>query len=157
VVPGLERAHALRRLAAIDLAGHLRCGAENYLEFPRDAPDSRPAKLFAQDAASAVLIRQQARQNAAELARAVGADHRPRDPDVLVSAWRWGVPHLPLASGDSWQAVLASSGRSPHWPALNGRAPRGGSRPLEVVSSLLARYSLVGPDTTGRSRALSLP
>jgi hypothetical protein len=171
---------------AIDLAGHLRCAGENYLEFLQDALDSRLAKLFAQKAASAVLIRQQARQNAAELAvlppepgpvhilafaaaanaymdlaldtwdrthfihrgtkytvgdhvgaasvewhlhawdlaRAIGADYRPRDPDALVSAWRWGVPHLPLASGDSWHAVLVSSGRSPHWPDAAGRRPR---------------------------------
>src|SRR5688500_14189299 len=53
---------------AADLAGHLRCVAENYLEYLQDSPDSRLAKLFARDAAAAVLIRQQARQNAAELA-----------------------------------------------------------------------------------------
>ncbi|GAA2301371.1 hypothetical protein GCM10010402_70290 [Actinomadura luteofluorescens] len=173
----------------IDLAGHLRCVAENFLEYLQDAPDSRLAKLFAQDAATAVLIRQQARQNAAELAvlppepgperilafgvsagayadllpdmwdrthliyrgtkytvgdhagaacvewhlhawdfaRAIGADYRPRDPDLLVSAWHWGVPHLPLEPGDSWEAVLRSSGRSPRWPDPSegpGRARR---------------------------------
>jgi len=164
---------------AIDLAGHLRCVAENYLEFLQEAPDSRLAKLFAQDAASAVLIRQQARQNAAELAvlpaesgrerimsftvsasayldlmqdawdrthlifrgtkytvgdhagaatiewhlhawdlaRALGGDYRPQDPDLLVSAWRCGVPHLPLADGDPWITVLRSSGRSQEWTA----------------------------------------
>jgi hypothetical protein len=162
---------------AVDLAGHLRCVAENYLEYLQDAPDSRLAHLFAQDAASAVLIRQQARQNAAELAvlppepgperimaftvsagayadllrdawdrtyliyrgtkytagdhagaaclewhlhawdlaRALDADYRPTDPDVLVAAWHWGVPHLPLEAGDPWAAVLRSSGRSPDW------------------------------------------
>ncbi|MFC4907302.1 maleylpyruvate isomerase N-terminal domain-containing protein [Actinomadura gamaensis] len=183
---------------ALDLAGHLRCVAESYLEYLQDAPDSRLAKLFAQDAAAAVLIRQQARQNAAELAvlppepgpgritsftvsagayadlmpdmwdrthlvyrgtkytvgdhvgaacvewhlhawdlaRAMGADYRPKDPGLLVSAWHWGVPHLPLAAvrdgargeargdagrgdagrEDAWEAVLRSSGRSPVWP-----------------------------------------
>ncbi|QXJ19557.1 maleylpyruvate isomerase N-terminal domain-containing protein [Actinomadura graeca] len=181
----------------LDLAGHLRCVAENFLEYLQDAPDSRLAKLFAQDAASAVLIRQQARQNAAELAvlpaepgperimafgvsagayadlmpdmwdrthliyrgtkytvgdhagaacvewhlhawdmaRACGADYRPRDPDLLVSAWHWGVPHLPLAAGDAWEAVLRSSGRSPRWPEPDEGAGRrrggrrGGRRP----------------------------
>ena len=49
-------------------------------------------------------------------ARAIGADYRPRDPDVLVSAWHWGVPHLPLESGDAWESVLRSSGRAPNWP-----------------------------------------
>ncbi|GAA2090179.1 maleylpyruvate isomerase N-terminal domain-containing protein [Actinomadura alba] len=171
---------------AVDLAGHLRCVAENYLEYLQDAPDSRLSKLFAQDAASAVLIRQQARQNAAELAvlpaepgperimsflvsagaymdlvpdawdrthliyrgtkytvgdhvgaacvewhlhawdlaRAMGDDYRPRDPEVLVAAWHWGVPHLPLLPGDPWRAVLRSSGRSPNWPeADRSRTP----------------------------------
>lgn len=162
----------------IDLAGHLRCVAENFLEYLQDAPDSRLATLFARDAAAAVLIRQQARQNAAELAvlppepgpdrimafgvsagayadlmpdmwdrthliyrgtkysvgdhagaacvewhlhawdmaRAIGETYQPRDPDLLVSAWHWGVPHLPLAAGDPWESVLRSSGRSPRWP-----------------------------------------
>lgn len=167
----------------MDLAGHLRCVAESYLEYLQDAPDSRLAKLFARDTASAVLIRQQARQNAAELAvlppepgegritaftvsagayadlmpdmwdrthlvykgtkytvgdhagaacvewhlhawdlaRAIGADYRPEDPALLVSAWHWGVPHLPLAAareaarGDAWEAVLYASGRDPGW------------------------------------------
>ncbi|MFI0352057.1 maleylpyruvate isomerase N-terminal domain-containing protein [Actinomadura sp. 9N407] len=169
---------------AIDLAGHLRCVAENFLEYLQDSPDSRLAKLFARDAATAVLIRQQARQNAAELAvlppepgaerimaftvsagayadlmpdmwdrthliyrgtkytvgdhagaacvewhlhawdlaRAIGADYRPRDPALLVSAWHWGVPHLPLASGDDWESVLRSSGRAPSWPQDAGTA-----------------------------------
>jgi hypothetical protein len=176
---------------AVDLAGHLRCVAENYLEYLQDAPDSRLSKLFAQDAASAVLIRQQARQNAAELAvlpaepgperimsflvsagvyldlvpdawdrthfiyrgtkytvgdhvgaacvewhlhawdlaHALGEDYRPRDPEVLVAAWHWGVPHLPLASGDPWRAILRSSGRSPHWPEAD-RPSRASARRL---------------------------
>lgn len=162
---------------ALDLAGHLRCVAENYLEYLQEAPDSRLSRLFAQDAASAVLIRQQARQNAAELAVlppesgperimsfavsagayadlipdswdrthliyrgtkytvgdhvgaacvewhlhawdlacAMGVEYRPRDAELLVAAWHWGVPHLPLASGDRWETVLRSSGRSPDW------------------------------------------
>jgi len=140
---------------AIDLAGHLRCVAENYLEYLQDAPDSRLARLFAQDAASAVLIRQQARQNAAELAvlppepgperimaftvsagayadllpdawdlaQALDLDYRPADPDVLVAAWHWGVPHLPLHAGDPWAAVLRSSGRPLDWSRDNP-APR---------------------------------
>lgn len=162
---------------AADLAGHLRCVAENYLEYLQDAPNSRLAKLFAHPGPAAVLIRRQARQNATELAvlpadggaerilaftvsagayadllpdawdrthlihrgtkytvgdhagaaclewhlhawdlaRAIGLDHRPRDPELLVAAWQWGVPHLPLHHGDPWPAVLRSAGRSPGW------------------------------------------
>lgn len=175
---------------AIDLAGHLRCVAESFLEYLQDAPDSRLAKLFAQDAPAALLIRQQARQNATELAvlppepgpdritaftvsagayadlmpdmwdrthliyrgtkytvgdhagaacvewhlhawdlaRAVGEDYRPRDPRLLVSAWHWGVPHLPLASGDPWDAVLKASGRSPDWSAKGGSGEGGSGK-----------------------------
>lgn len=71
---------------AIDLAGHLRCVAENYLEYLQDAPDSRLAKLFAQDTATAVLIRQQSRQNAAELAVLPGESGRERIMSFTVSA-----------------------------------------------------------------------
>lgn len=182
----------------IDLAGHLRCVAENYLEYLQDAPDSRLAKLFAREVPSAVLIRQQARQNAAELAvlpnepgserimsftvsagayadlmpemwyrthliyrgtkytvgdhagaacvewhlhawdlaRALGREYRPLDPEVLVSAWHWGVPHLPLGEGDPWQSVLRSSGRSPDRPLVGpsaaGRPVRAGLRRIKA-------------------------
>lgn len=183
----------------IDLAGHLRCVAENFLEYLQDAPDSRLAKLFARDAATAVLIRQQARQNAAELAvlppepgpdrimsfgvsagayadlmpdmwdrthmvyrgtkytvgdhagaacvewhlhawdmaRAMGSDYRPKDPDLLVSAWHWGVPHLPLGSGDAWESVLRSSGRSPGRPDPGeGPGRRRDGRPRAVRAAV---------------------
>jgi hypothetical protein len=178
----------------IDLAGHLRCVAENYLEYLQDAPDSRLSRLFAQDAASAVLIRQQARQNAAEMAvlppeqgadrimaftvsagayadllpdawdrthliyrgtkysvgdhagaaclewhlhawdfaRAMDTAYRPADPDLLVAAWYWGVPHLPLSSGEPWAAVLRSSGRSPDWSPDRHRQNRA-ARPRAVT------------------------
>jgi hypothetical protein len=115
---------------AIDLAGHLRCAGENYLEFLQDALDTwdrthfihRGTKYTVGDHVGAASV--EWHLHAWDLARAIGADYRPRDPDALVSAWRWGVPHLPLASGDSWHAVLVSSGRSPHWPDAAGRRPR---------------------------------
>ncbi len=53
---------------ALDLAGHLRCVAENFHEYLNDAPSSRLSGLFAQDAPAALLVRQLSRQNAAELA-----------------------------------------------------------------------------------------
>jgi len=189
---------------ALDLAGHLRCVAENYLEYLQDSPDSRLAKLFAQEAATAVLIRQQARQNATELAvlppepgpsrimaftvsagayadlmpdlwdrthfvyrgtkytvgdhagaacvewhlhawdlaRAQGADYRPHDPELLVSAWHWGVPHLPLSGGDAWEAVLRSSGRSPGWPEKMVPAAAAGAVPASSAVSGAAAMAL---------------
>jgi uncharacterized protein (TIGR03083 family) len=164
---------------AIDLAGHLRCVAENFHEYLNDAPDSRLARLFAQDKPAALLVRQLARQNDAELAvlspatgrehiiaftvsaeayadrlpdawdlpylsyrgtkftvgdyagavcvewhlhawdlaRALGKDHRPQNPKVIESAWRSGVPHLPITRGEPWLSLLKASGRSPEWRA----------------------------------------
>jgi uncharacterized protein (TIGR03083 family) len=53
---------------AADLAGHLRCVADDYREYLDDAPDSRLARLMASGAGPYSLARKLARQNAAELA-----------------------------------------------------------------------------------------
>src|SRR5215472_10756721 len=63
---------------AIDLAGHLRCSADDYHEYLDDAPASRLARLMAADAPADALARKLARQNAAELAAlpdAPGPEH----------------------------------------------------------------------------------
>src|SRR5215467_4694159 len=60
---------------AVDLAGHLRCVADDYLD---DAPTSRLARLLATDTPADSLARKLARQNAAELAAlpdAPGPEH----------------------------------------------------------------------------------
>jgi hypothetical protein len=51
-----------------DLAGHLRCVADDYHEYLDDAPASRLARLLATGAHPDTLTRKLARQNAAELA-----------------------------------------------------------------------------------------
>ena len=53
---------------AVDLAGHLRCVADDYHEYLDDAPVSRLARLMATGAPADSLARKLARQNAAELA-----------------------------------------------------------------------------------------
>jgi len=53
---------------AADVAGHLRCMADDYHEFLDDAPDSRLARLMATGFPAATLARKLERQNAAELA-----------------------------------------------------------------------------------------
>ena len=53
---------------AADLAGHLRCVADDYHEYLDDAPVSRLARLMASSASPESLARKLARQNAAELA-----------------------------------------------------------------------------------------
>lgn len=53
---------------AADLAGHLRCVADDYHEYLDDAPSSRFARLMATGTDPDALARKLARQNAAELA-----------------------------------------------------------------------------------------
>jgi uncharacterized protein (TIGR03083 family) len=53
---------------AADLAGHLRCVADDYHEYLDDAPVSRLARLLATGAHPVVIAQKLARQNAAELA-----------------------------------------------------------------------------------------
>jgi uncharacterized protein (TIGR03083 family) len=63
---------------AADLAGHLRCVADDYHEYLDDAPASRLARLMATGADPGKLGRKLARQNAAELAAlpdAPGPEH----------------------------------------------------------------------------------
>jgi len=143
---------------AADLAGHLRCVADDFHEYLDDAPSSRLARLMATGADPDSLARKLARQNAAELAalaegagpehiaafaasarayarrimpvwdlphhryrdtvvtvggmvgaacvewhvhawdlaRALGKDYSPANPDLLVAGWQAGMPQLPL-------------------------------------------------------------
>ena len=49
-----------------------------------------------------------------DLARALGQDYRPADPEAVVAAWLAGLPHLPMVRDDDpWAAVLLASGRRP--------------------------------------------
>jgi hypothetical protein len=151
---------------AADLAGHLRCVADDYHEYLDDAPASRMSRLLATGADAGSLARKLARQNAAELAalpdgsgpehirafavsarayarrvlplwqlphhryrgtvvtvggmlgaacaewhlhawdlaRTLGKDYRPADPDLLVTGWQAGLPQLPL-DRDAGRAV----------------------------------------------------
>jgi uncharacterized protein (TIGR03083 family) len=63
---------------AADLAGHLRCVADDYHEYLDDAPVSRLARLMARSTSPESLARKLARQNTAELAAladASGPEH----------------------------------------------------------------------------------
>jgi uncharacterized protein (TIGR03083 family) len=166
---------------AADLAGHLRCMADDYHEYLDDAPASRLARLMATGADAGKLGRKLARQNAAELAalpdaagpehiaafaesarlyalrlpavwdlphhrylgtdvsvgmmtgwvvsewhlhawdlaRALGKDYRPARPEILVTGWQAGVPHIrmdvPGRGDDAWATLLVTSGRCQDW------------------------------------------
>jgi Mycothiol maleylpyruvate isomerase N-terminal domain len=86
---------------AVDLAGHLRCVADDYHEYLDDAPASRLARLMATGVPPDKLGRKLARQNAAELAAlpdACGAEHIAAFADsARIYALRiravWDLPH----------------------------------------------------------------
>jgi uncharacterized protein (TIGR03083 family) len=158
---------------AADLAGHLRCVADDYNEYLDDAPASRLSRLMATGAEPASLARKIARQNAAELAalaeghgpehiaafaasarayaerlpavwdlphhyyrdtevtvggmagaacaewhlhawdlaRALGKDYSPANPELLAAGWQAGMPQLPLGAPLAVAAAGASGGR----------------------------------------------
>ena len=171
---------------AVDLAGHLRCVADDYHEYLDDAPASRLARLMATGVPADSLARKLARQNAAELAalpdvsgsehiaafaesarsygrrlspswdlphhsygdaevpvgamagaacaewhlhawdlaRSLGKDYRPADPELVLTGWRAGMPQLwPVLAiapdgDDPWHFLLRASGRDPAWSAV---------------------------------------
>ncbi len=86
---------------AFELAGHLRCVADDFHEYLDDAPASRYARLMATGAHPDSLARKLARQNAAELAAlgdappaehiAAFADSARRYAARLVLVW--DLPH----------------------------------------------------------------
>jgi hypothetical protein len=84
-----------------DLAGHLRCVADDYHEYLDDAPASRLARLMATGVGGDSLARKLARQNAAELA-ALPEASGPEHIEAFASSARayaqrlpaiWDLPH----------------------------------------------------------------
>src|SRR5260370_19280373 len=67
-----------------------------------------------------------------DLARALGQDYRPADPDLLMAGSRAGLPQLAVsAAGDRGPraALLVASRRAPGQPRPPGRRGRGAVRP----------------------------
>jgi uncharacterized protein (TIGR03083 family) len=86
---------------AADLAGHLRCVADDFNEYLDDAPASRLARLMATGAHPDTLGRKLARQNAAELA-ALPDRQAPEHIEAFAESARgyarrlipvWELPH----------------------------------------------------------------
>ncbi|HET9895744.1 MAG TPA: maleylpyruvate isomerase family mycothiol-dependent enzyme [Streptosporangiaceae bacterium] len=47
-----------------------------------------------------------------DLARALGDDYRPADPEAVLAGWLWGIPYIDIVPDDDpWISVLKSSGR----------------------------------------------
>ena len=86
---------------AADLAGHLRCVADDFHEYLDEAPVSRYARLMATGAPPDTLSRKLARQNAAELAALADASPEQHIAAFAVSARAyagrlsavWELPH----------------------------------------------------------------
>lgn len=86
---------------AFELAGHLRCVADDLHEYLDDAPVSRYARLMATGAHPDTLCRKLARQNAAELAALADASPADHIAAFAVSARSyaarlsavWDLPH----------------------------------------------------------------
>ena len=63
-----------------------------------------------------------------DLARSLGKDYRPAGPEIVLAAWRAGMPQLWPAPGggdpgtkgadDPWHFLLIASGRDPGWPQV---------------------------------------
>src|SRR6266566_4045163 len=55
-----------------------------------------------------------------DLARSLGKDYRPANPELVLTVWRAGMPQLwPVLTGwdgdDPWRFLLTASGRDPGW------------------------------------------
>jgi uncharacterized protein (TIGR03083 family) len=81
---------------ATDLAGHLRCVADDYNEYLDDAPVSRLSRLMATGAHPETIERKIARQNAAELAALPEVSPREHIAAFLESAVRYAARIGPL-------------------------------------------------------------
>jgi hypothetical protein len=64
-----------------------------------------------------------------DLARALGQDYSPADPDILVAGWQAGMPHLPLGvpvavatcgAGPAGGGVVTEADGGGAWPAGTG-------------------------------------
>ena len=102
---------------AADLAGHLRCVADDYHEYLDDAPDSRLARLLATNVPADSLARKLARQNAAELAAlpdVPGPEHIAAFAESARAYGRrlpacWDLPHHSYLSVQAAVAAMAGA------------------------------------------------
>ena len=102
---------------AVDLAGHLRCVADDYHEYLDDAPASRLARLMSTDAPADSLARKLARQNSAELAAlpdVTGREHIMAFAESARSYGRrlplsWNLPHHRYLGSDVTVAAMAGA------------------------------------------------
>src|SRR5271170_7870618 len=88
---------------AVDLAGHLRCVADDYHEYLDDAPVSRLARLMATGAPADSLARKLARQNAAELAALPDGPGEEHISAFAESARAYGRRLALLTSAGAWE------------------------------------------------------
>src|SRR3984957_5865707 len=76
-----------------------------------------------------------------DLARSLGKDYRPAQPELVLTGWRDGSPQLwpVLAPGregeDPWHFLLGASGRDPGWTQALGLFARGEASASKILDS----------------------
>ena len=79
-----------------------------------------------------------------DLARALGTEHRPADPEAVLAGWRTGMTHLPATIPGSVPGRPAPRRPGARWPAAATVASAAG--PVPVPSYAVPRRSHRGDD-----------
>jgi hypothetical protein len=125
----IARQNAAELAALPDAAGpeHIAAFAESARSYGRrlpqswDLPHHRYRGTDVTVGAMAGVACAEWHLHAWDLARSLGKDYRPAQPELVLTAWRDGSPQLwpVLAAGgegeDPWRFLLAASGRDPGW------------------------------------------
>jgi hypothetical protein len=125
----IARQNAAELAALPDVAGpeHIAAFAESARSYGRrlpqswDLPHHRYRGTDVTVGAMAGVACAEWHLHAWDLARSLGKDYRPAQPELVLTAWRDGTPQLRpvLAAGwegeDPWRFLLGASGRDPGW------------------------------------------
>jgi hypothetical protein len=127
----LARQNAAELAALPDAPGpeHIRAFAESARSYGRRLPQSwdlthhRYLQTDVTVGAVAGAACAEWHLHAWDLARSLGKDYRPADPELVLAAWQGGMPQLwPELTGrdrgDPWHHLLTTSGRDPGWVQL---------------------------------------
>jgi Mycothiol maleylpyruvate isomerase N-terminal domain len=124
----LARQNAAELAALPDVPGpeHIVAFAESALAYGRrlsrcwDQPHHRYGETEVTVGAMAGVACGEWHLHAWDLARSLGMNYRPADPQLVLSAWRTGTPQLwpalaAAGGADPWVILLTASGRDPRW------------------------------------------
>jgi uncharacterized protein (TIGR03083 family) len=133
-----QNAAELAELPDVPAWEHIRAFAESARSYGRrlppvwDMPHHRYGGTVVTVGGMAGVACAEWNLHAWDLARSLGMDYRPADPDIVFAGWWEGTPQMrpahPLAEpalvpmsapveGDVWETLLRVSGRDPAWTA----------------------------------------